>query len=35
MIHAHVDHKRYRKEVWPDKYTDFATEWKTGSWNRF
>lgn len=35
MIHAYVAHKRYRKEGWHDKYTDFATEWKTGAWNRF
>lgn len=35
MIHAHVDHKRYRKKGWHDRYTDFATEWKTGAWNRF
>lgn len=35
MIHAYVGHMRYRKEGWPDRYTDFATEWKTGAWNRF
>ena len=35
MIHAYVGHKRYRKKGWNDRYTDFATEWKTGAWNRF
>lgn len=35
MIHDHVDHKRYRKKGWRDRYTDFATEWKTEAWNRF
>lgn len=35
MIHAYVGHMRYRKERGRDRYTDFATEWKTGAWNRF
>lgn len=35
MIHVYLAHKRYRKEGWNDRYTDFATEWKTGAWNRF
>lgn len=35
MIHAYVGHIRYRKERWHDRYTDFATEWKTEAWNRF
>ena len=35
MIHVYMDHKRYRKEGWPDRYTDFATEWKNGASNRF
>lgn len=35
MIHVYMAHKRYRKEGWPDRNTDFATEWKTEAWNRF
>ena len=35
MILLYVAHKRYRKEGWGDRNTDFATEWKTEAWNRF